>query len=164
GRTPRWDPTTFPTTWAQARPMMREHPAFIATAEEFEGALQGRWPRVVPRRLRPYLLTRLWRLIRPDRAEGEPTPGRGADPDRDRLITDIRRFLDEKGLPALVVHIPDRPSLLDPERGSGWAIEDARDFARALGAEFLDGTEAFAGLGPGEIRALFLPFDGHWNQ
>ena len=63
-----------------------------------------------------------------------------------------------------MVHIPDRSSLLDPSRAPSWPRRESEDFARALGAAFLDGGDAFAGLRPSEIRALFLPHDGHWNQ
>jgi hypothetical protein len=53
--------------------------------------------------------------------------------------------------------------LLSSDRGA-WQKQEAEVFAKAIGARFLDGGQIFAGLKPAEIRALFLPYDGHWNQ
>jgi hypothetical protein len=65
-------------------------------------------------------------------------------------------------LKALVVHIPPRAVLLGEE---GDVQRDAGIlFARKLGATFVDGAEAFAGLDAEEVRRCFLPYDGHWNQ
>jgi hypothetical protein len=41
---------------------------------------------------------------------------------------------------------------------------DGQRFAADLGATFLDGSHIFAGMSRKEIRAHFLPYDGHWNQ
>src|SRR5262249_44135868 len=86
------------------------------------------------------------------------------DPERKRLVDDIRRFLDSRKLPALVVHLPSRDTLLHPTNDSLLHFEKAKTFAKALGAQFLDGGKAFEGLSAAEIRARFLPHDGHWNQ
>ena len=160
GRSPRWDPATWPTTLDEARSFLAPHPGHVLSREEFERALQGHWPRPVPRRLRPFLLTRAWHALRPGSAEGEPEGSADDDPARDRLIVDVARFLADRKLPALVIHIPDRSSLLDPARAPSWPRQEAEEFARAIGAEFLDGTPAFAGLRPSEVRAPFRPRDG----
>ena len=164
GRAPDWAPSTYPATLDEALPFLKPHPGHILSPEAFERALQGHWPRAVPHRLRPFLLTLARRAFRhqPDEgtAEGDDDP----DPARDRLVADIARYLVDRRIPALVVHIPDRSSLLDPARAPSWPRREAEDFARSLGAAFLDGGDAFAGLRLPEIRALFLPHDGHWNQ
>ena len=164
GRAPAWDPSTYPTTLDEARPFLKPHPGHILAPEAFERALQGRWPRVVPHRLRPFRLTRARRAFRPQTDEGQPEGDDDPDPARDRLVADIARFLADRRIPALVVHIPDRSSLLDPAHAPSWPRREAEDFARAIGASFLDGGAAFAGLRPSEIRAQFLPHDGHWGQ
>ncbi len=164
GRAPSWDPATYPKTLDEARPFLVPHPGYILGREAFERALQGHWPREVPRPLRPFLLTRVWHAFRTRPDEGQPEGLDDRDPARDRLIADIARVLAERKLAALVVHIPDRASLLDPAHAPAWPRQESEDFARAISAAFLNGGEAFAGLWPSEIRAQFLPRDGHWNQ
>ena len=164
GRAPGWDPATYPSTFEQARAFLEVHPSYILSPEDFERSLQGRWPRAVPRRVRPFFLTQVWRTLRYGRGVEESGDGEGGeDPSRARLISEIGRVLADRRLPAMVVHIPDRPSLLKSDPGA-WQKREAEDFARAIGATFLDGGRIFAGLNPDEIRALFLPYDGHWNQ
>jgi len=166
GRAASWDPATWPTTLAEARPYLEVHPGSILSPEAFEWSLQGHWPRNVPRRVRPFFLTQAWRALRygwqaPE--ELSTRPPIDDESDRQRLIADIRRVLNRRQLPVLVVSIPDRPALLDPNHDPGWSKE-AKDFAEAIGGTFVDGGEIFARLRPAEVRALFLPHDGHWNQ
>jgi len=167
GRVPGWDPRTYPTTLAEARRFLKEHPATILSSEEFEGTLQGRWPRTVSRRLRPYFLTSAWRLVRSIGATAQeltPEPPANGDAARATLISDIRQFLRDREIPAVVVHIPDRSSLLDPAHAPRWPLEEARQFAADIGADFLDATPLYARLSRAQIRAQFLPYDGHWSQ
>jgi hypothetical protein len=166
GRAPTWDPEAYPSTFDQSRRFLEVHPSYILSPEEFERSLQGRWPPAIPRRVRPFFLTQIWRTLRYGRgSEESPKEDEedGEDRSRARLISDIDRVLTERHLPALVVHIPDRPSLLSSDPGA-WQKQEAEAFAKAIGARFLDGGQIFAGLKPAEIRALFLPYDGHWNQ
>ena len=60
-------------------------------------------------------------------------------------------------LPALVVRVPNQIEL------ASWSGE-ARRFANAIGAEFVDGGRAFEDLAEDEFDAHWLPYDGHWNQ
>ncbi len=164
GRAPLWDPATYPKTLDEARPFLAPHPGYVLGREAFERALQGHWPREVPRPLRPFLLTRAWHAFRTHADEGQPEGLDDRDPAREQLIAEFARVLADRKLPALVVHIPDRASLLDPAHAPSWPRRESEEFARAIGAAFLDGGEALAGLQPSEIRAQFLPRDGHWNQ
>ncbi|HEX3872875.1 MAG TPA: SGNH/GDSL hydrolase family protein, partial [Solirubrobacteraceae bacterium] len=165
GRTPSWDPATYPTSLDAARSFLKEQDFAILSPAEFERAVQGHWPRGVSRPVQPYILTHIWRRVVlnwPGRAPGAPPP-----PDesgRDRLIADIRRVLEERHLPALVVHIPDRAELIDVGRSPEAMRRESRAFAEAIGARFLDGGLIFEGLSRAEIRGLFFPHDGHWNQ
>ncbi|HEV3167684.1 MAG TPA: SGNH/GDSL hydrolase family protein [Isosphaeraceae bacterium] len=167
GRVPSWDPRTYPITLTEARRYLKEHPAYILTPAEFERTIKGHWPRQVPRRLRPFFLTQAWRFVynlaRPHADLVDEVPA-GSSPDHVRLVSDIRQFLAEHHLPALVVEIPDRASLLNPSRAPAWPGQEARAFADAIGARLLDVTPEFAALSPGQIRAQFLPYDGHWSQ
>src|SRR5262249_27705591 len=101
-------------------------------------------------------------VTRADNRSGE-TKGE-FEPGRKRLIADIRRYLDGHQLPALVVHLPSRSSLLSPDYESALHLEKAKLLAKELAAAFVDGGQIFAGKTPAEVRDLFLPYDGHWNQ
>jgi hypothetical protein len=163
GRADRWEPETYPATFAEARRFLQPHPSVILSSQEFERSLQGHWPRAIARPFRPFLLTQIWRTLRYRRGEANQPEEMASDPVRDRLISEIGRTLAARRLPALVIHIPDRPGLLDPD-GARWQKREAEEFARAIGAKFLDGGRLFEGLSTAEIKGLFLPHDGHWNQ
>jgi hypothetical protein len=168
GRTRGWDPSTFPATLSEAAPLMQEHPGLILAPADFERTIQGAWPAGAERRLRPFFLTRAWRLLR---GRGGPAqddlahqwPNR-ADPAKARLIADIAQFLKTRGLPALVIHVPERSLLLDPSVSHYRPIEEARVFAASIGAEFVDSTSLYSSMTKREIRRQFLPYDGHWSQ
>lgn len=174
---PSWNPATYPARAEDARPYLRPAAgSYILTPEEFEQPLQGRWPRSVPHPFKPILLTLAWRSARPYLPESWQTAfaGRGSEPGlvppdvgslkyRDALFQDIWRFCELRHLPATVVYIPDRAEVLAGDRAAE-AFTDARNFARRLGAVFLDGKEMFEGMSRAEIRANYLPHDGHWSQ
>jgi hypothetical protein len=168
GRVRSWDPQAFPATAEQACQFLEEDKMqYLLPRDEFERALQGEWPRPVPRHFRPVILTKLYRSLRALRAAPPPpsgeTPGE-FDDGRKKLIADMRRFLDSRRLPALVVHLPSRDTLLHPTEESAVHLAKSRRFAADLGGAFLDGGAVFANLGTRELRDLFLPWDGHWNQ
>lgn len=166
GRSPGWAPETFPDTLDKARPFLKvqEH-VYIVGPEEFERAIQGHWPPSVPRPFRLFIMNRICRRIALNWPwRGPDTPPKPDHFGRDRLIADIRRVLAERRLPALVVHLPDRAELVDKGRSPEAMRRESQDFARAIGARFLDGGRIFEGLTRAEIWALFMPHDGHWNQ
>jgi hypothetical protein len=169
GRCGTWDPKDFPATESQALTIRKDDMTqYLLPAEEFEQALQGHWPPSVPRHFRLMILTKIFRFardsLRPPTPEATAeTPG-DFEPGRKKLIDDMRSFLESRKLPALVIHLPSRDSLLKPTSNSALHFEKAKTFAAALGATFLDGREAFQPMEPAEIRAHFLPHDGHWNQ
>lgn len=87
-------------------------------------------------------------------------------PERVKMIEDMRSRLHARGKRIIVVHIPSREELLAGGSNvppNNWNLE-AQDFASALGAEFVDGAEAFSELSREEILADWLPVDGHWGQ
>ncbi|MFO1352053.1 MAG: hypothetical protein U1F68_15805 [Gammaproteobacteria bacterium] len=169
GRAPSWNPAEWPRTLDEARPLLMPLRGFILSPPEFEQALAGRWspPDPAPP-WRPYAALKIGELLGGMAAwlEGkkEESPAVVTLPDLNaeqiRLIQDIAAYAQRHHLPVLVASIPGRESLL-----AGLAPPaDVREFAKLLGADFIDGGQAFAGLTAREIRASWLPYDGHWGQ
>ncbi len=100
------------------------------------------------------------------------------------LIRGIRDYAQSKALPVLVIDIPLREPLVH-EIGSGGAYpakaeempyvegdaayaensaNEGAAFATILGAQYMDGHNAFGGLNREEIFDCYFPYDGHWNQ
>jgi hypothetical protein len=169
GRCYSWDPKDFPRTEDEALSLLEEDKMqYLLPPEDFEQTLQGQWPASVPRHFRPFLFTKIFRALRsalkpPAEEKTAEAPG-DFEPERKKLIGEMREFLDSKKLPALVIHLPSRDSLLHPTKDSALHFEKAQAFARALGADFINGRQVFEHMSPAEIRAQFLPHDGHWNQ
>ena len=94
--------------------------------------------------------------------------------DRRQVVAQIERALQKKQVPALVVHIPYREVLLTRaglgSETTAWYLEavgefwETQAFARLIQADYVDGSEAFEDCSVEEIRACWLPLDGHWNQ
>ena len=76
------------------------------------------------------------------------------------IILDIRDRLARRHTPVTVIYLPGRQELLAHRDESG----PVRRFAELLGARFLDGSAAYRALKEADIRACYLPYDGHWNQ
>jgi hypothetical protein len=76
------------------------------------------------------------------------------------MISDIRNRLAARHIPVVVIHIPGRDELLNHRDDS----EIVQAFAAFLGAKFIDGSKSFRGLSAKQVRAHYLPHDGHWNQ
>jgi hypothetical protein len=74
------------------------------------------------------------------------------------VILDMERAL--RGKPVIIVHIPLRDELLAKQDAS----PRVQSFAHLMGARFVDGSTPFRSLDAAEIRACYLPVDGHWNQ
>ncbi len=76
------------------------------------------------------------------------------------VILDIRDRLARRHTPVTVIYIAGREEIL-AHRDESVRV---RKFADLLGARFLDGSAAYRALKEKEIRACYLPYDGHWNQ
>jgi len=170
GRCDSWDPSTYPTSLAQARGCMEEvKGVYIVSDDDFQGALNGRWPASVPRPpLRPVLAARMAGLIKtavePKLTLAAPSAFTRFDPAQMKLIEDIHHFISDRNVPALVVFLPQRDEIVQ----GTWSADPWRDetiaFAKSIGAEYRDGALAFANMTAAEIRRSFLPYDYHWNQ
>lgn len=169
GRVPTWDPRLYPTTLEQARALMHEwegEPNEILSSAEFERVLQRDFPERMRGSFRLALTSRVVRFFtsRSSGLERLELPDGPWVAGRVGLYADIARFLRESGLPAWVVYIPWRDHLIAGTAAECPGLTDAKQFAASIGAELLDASAAFAGMDEAEIRAHWLPVDGHWNQ
>ena len=173
GRLPTWNPAEFPTSPAEAEIYLRPvRDCFIVSKEEFSTALSRK--RLARRQSEPIGLKHLWITynsykslqaswnslqgrIATDRTEARFSEGQRA------LILDIRERLNARKIHPIVVYISPIEDLLNNFKKSPPYYE-AREFSRVLGARFVDGNEAFAGLSPEVIQKDWLPYDGHWAQ
>jgi hypothetical protein len=163
GRVPGFDPRGFPKTLEEARAFLAPLAGYILDHEQFEATLRGRSVPALERDRVPYVAMRLAErfgrlgsLLAPQ----DPPTGNA---DHRRLIEDLRDFVRQRGIPAIVVAIPSRENLAAEQ--DGYAVPATTvDFARALRAELVNGAQAFAGLTAREIRAHWFPYDGHWAQ
>ena len=163
-----WDPATYPRTAEEARPLqVLSDFAYIVSREQFDQALRGEWTPPAHRRFRLYLASavtaRLERWLR-QRRNSMPSPGPvGFDPGREKAIRDIRRYVDERHIPVMVVYVPSIDVLLG-ERRAGRPFEETKLFAEELGGVFVDGSQAFANMTPAQLQENWRTFDYHWNQ
>jgi hypothetical protein len=163
GRVPSWNPRYFPFTGEQAKAFFQPWDASIVGSKEFDAALKGDWSPPSPV---PYLAGLLAReILRPAfRRVGMSLRGVvDIESERRAMIQDIRRVLKSMNIPALVVYIPDRGSLID-QGAPGEIDTDTREFAAWIEAECVNGGLAFNGRTASQIRADWLPYDGHWGQ
>jgi len=136
----------------------------VSTAR-FDALLRGEWHPRPTRSFRPYLAGKLVEGLRgirrwaDDGASGLPA----MHPEVEKLVADMRRYLVQNELPALVVYVPWRTGAPGGKDPAGSPAE-ARRFADMLGADFVDGNEAFAGMSRREIRDCWMEYDGHWTQ
>ncbi len=156
---------SLPMTFEDARPYFA--PVFgspIVNTVVLEQILRGR-PRM-PRSFQPVLSRLCWHGIKkslgvtemdlPD----EVTESAKFPPHIRRRLEVIRSFLAARQIRSLVIAVPSRERLLDGLPPS----QETRAFAEFLGADFIDGAEAFEGQSAGEIRDHWLKYDGHWGQ
>lgn len=158
-----WNADDWPRSLQEARTYLRSNRGYILSEQQYSDVLEGRWRPDLPRPWRLYVSRRFLSLYRRT-ARGEDTPssflGNSFSDGQLRMIGDLARYAKERSLPILVVHVPSRESLL---QGAG-VPRPTRRFAELLGATLVDGGMAFDGLSETEIRAHWLPYDGHWAQ
>lgn len=161
-----WDPEKYPRTAAEARPLLRISPlVYILPHERFEQALRGEWAPPVHRRFRWDLYLRVAGRLspyvpRPEKAAAKPA---AAEAQREQRIQDIRRYVEARHIPAMVVYLPSARTAggtQDPVM----LLEQLKLFAKEIGAKFVDGREAFAGLTPRQVSAEWRTIDPHWDQ
>src|SRR5262249_45831105 len=91
GRSPSWDPRTYPATLEEAKPFLHEEERYLLSSEDFERTLQGRWPPSIPRSFQLVLASRVWHFLSTHRGPaGSPAP-QTEDAGIDMMLNDIRR-------------------------------------------------------------------------
>jgi hypothetical protein len=173
GWVPSWDPETWPRSLVQARPLFRANRnAYVLSSADYGAALAGKWR--PPASLRPILTIHAIRAVRAvanrvksyrhdDAKNQESALPAQQNAERHKLIADIGDYLSQRGLPAMVIHVPDKDALLG--RGDiAKRKDDLVFFARAVGAQLVEGERAFDGSPKEEIVRAWHPVDGHWAQ
>lgn len=169
GRASSWKPDTWPKTLEQAKMVLQPLRGLILDREEYQRALAGDIPAFdPPPSWRPYAAIEIGELFKnagrwlentEDPPESMPQVP-ALETGQLRLISDIADYAKTADLPVLVISIPSRPTLLTGAPHPA----DVVQFAGLLQGQFVDGAKAFAGRSAQEIRARWLPYDGHWGQ
>jgi hypothetical protein len=179
-----WNPDRFPCDYAEAAKRF-DRPTFYSVSRvEFEASLRERrrcWGTNPHHQVRPWIASHLSQALgdlfnRDSEQVLEDRALTGAPPvstslpkvratqfftaDQMAMILDMRRRLEARHIPVVVIHIPGRDELLNHRDDS----EIVHAFATILGAKFIDGSKSFRGLSAEEVRAHYLAYDGHWNQ
>lgn len=162
-RVPSWNPRDFPRTPEEAETYYDPWEATIVGEKEFGAFLAGQWR---PRPQVPFVAGLLWQNVLHPAFRRTEMSLRGIveiESEWRARIEEVRRVLEAMNVPALVVYIPTKERLI--ERGASVEIDqDTRDFANWIGAACVNGASAFDGRTPAQIRADWLPYDGHWGQ
>ncbi|MGB5408654.1 MAG: SGNH/GDSL hydrolase family protein [Thiogranum sp.] len=166
GRVPSWDPATWPQTLNEAQQYMEDLRGFVVDDDRYEQAINGDWNPDLPRPWKPYLSQWLLRLVKsvgkdePIALQKDAAPHREFNPGQLILIENIYDYASRNQLPVMVVRLPSRPELLSRLPPPS----DVGNFSEQLQAMFVDGAQAFSDLSEAEVRAHWLPYDGHWAQ
>lgn len=173
GSVPSGDPEQFPKTRAEAYQYLQPRPnSYIVPTETFDRFIQGDYMPPSKKKLRPFFAENLIGYIKRVRHASRYVQTQKPSSDEVRLpdliepttmplIEDFKKYIDSHKVPVMVVHIPSRQSLLKQDYDIPEAV---LYFGHLLGADFINGAEAFRHLSDNQIRDMFFPFDGHWNQ
>jgi hypothetical protein len=179
-----WNPDCFPRDYEEAAKRLNRPTFYSASRIELESSIRERrrcWGTNPHHQTRPWIASHVSQifndLIKHDPEEvfeelaltGSP-PASTSLPqvkatrlfsrEQMAMICDMRNRLAARHIPVVVIHIPGRDELLKHRDDS----EIVRAFASLLGANFVDGSGSFRSLNADEVRAHYLPYDGHWNQ
>ena len=162
----KWDPTTYPTSVKQIEGYLQKTGHVLST-EEFDRALVGHWPDSVPKPpIRPALTTQTVRFVKQvvglNAAVAEQRPVLGST--QKRLIAEIARIMKARQWRGIVITVPPKQELLGADIYAGQRKDEIRNFAKAIGASFCDGAQAFNGLPRDQVERQFFSYDLHWNQ
>jgi hypothetical protein len=164
GRLPSWNPASYPTTLEAARIYLQPLDGNIISTEKFNRLLKGDWTSPSVKNIRFYFAWKIRNIV--DNISHHKLSLQKFtefDKEQKKLIEDIKRSITAINVPALVVHIPKRPELLENMVDKN-PLAESRSFADLLGAKYIDGKLAFANNSHDEIKAMWLPYDGHWGQ
>ena len=161
-RVSSWDPETYPKSEEEARKLLKPLSGYIVSEKEFSSALRGEYQAIPELRAKLPFVTRrlvgLYERIFPSDRPRRPDRGKPVE-----LIADIKRYIVQHKIDVVVVAIPSRDGLL-AGRDQKEIPAATREFAEAMDATLINGGSAFEGMTPEQIRAAWLPHDGHWGQ
>ena len=150
-----WDPRSDPIPGHAEGPAPEFDPKWpVVRPGQFDRILAGTWlPPKMPRPFKLYLGTALQRVIGESvlgTAHADARSGETAEESqmRRRLIDDIRKWLVERGLRALVLDIN--------------ADDHGRRFAADIGADYF--PFGFGSSDPDSHSDRRIPYEGHWSQ
>jgi len=188
-----WDPEKLPTTLEEAMPLLSPSEGHILTHTQWQAFMRGEWHPELPRPWQAYMsasLKFLFQIAQQKTGEWLSNPrerfalyqvsrSMNQTPDTDhpvaideslsrghfsaqhlRLIHDIKDYAEKNHLPIFVVRVPDKNEAINQLPIAG----NVAEFSEILGAQLLDGADAFSNLTPAQKQALYFPYDGHWNQ
>ncbi len=171
-----WNPDDHPKNLEEAMEALDgagPEQSWIVSSEEFDAVLRGKqlaqpdWRFVIFDRVKSMLkpvIQQFRRTQGEDWAERPRCTGEG-NPEKIALFNSIKTFAQDRDLPILVVYIWSREGLINEAVNTDLCRrENAREFAEYIGAEFIDGGDAFAGIPRNQLKQLWLPNDGHWGQ
>ncbi len=162
GRWPTWDRSTYPRGAHQVAAWLQPTAARAVSTADFDAALSGSLPPVRRWRVAGQLRRAAWRSRawwqRPPVVRQDDAAEHAA---RQLLIDQLADQLRRRQWPALVVWLPVKPGDLAPDDVLRYR-EQSREFARRLGAQFLDLGELFSKSE--NPLAYWLVNDNHWNQ
>jgi hypothetical protein len=170
GRVQSWTPEDYPLTRSEATRWMVPWEGHVVSKARFAASLDGDWS--PPRPFKAFLASTAFERMLGPAENGGPVgatpPGRlrgelsDINRGRGRLVREIRDAARAMDVPVLVVKIPTIEELNGvPDTATD---DDVRAFAEFVGAEVLDGMEAFGHLGVAQVRQCWHPRDLHWNQ
>ncbi len=154
-----WNPATWPRTPEAAKQLLEGRPGMaLLDTPTFNAVLNGETRFDLPRPWTLRAAPLVWSWMR-----GQPVSAAAPlfTPGQEQLIQEIAALAKRRNWTVQVVHVPLREQLI-----AGWTVipEQTLRFAEMLGAECLNGSDAFAGLDEPGVRQHWLPYDGHWNQ
>lgn len=153
----------MPSSLDQARRFMKKLDRWErVSSERFDALLEGAWHPRAGRSFSPFLFDRMARLLGL-RSSEDQWHIRPIEDAHYALMQDIERAARQANLPLLVVYIPS----IEEVRGGTNPVgdpEEVRDFAKRIGASFLDGTAAFEKLDNDVLEACCLAVDEHFSQ
>lgn len=163
-RLPSWNPTSYPATLEAARIYLQPLNGNIISTEKFNRLLKGGWTPPSVKNIRFYFAWKIMDVVNNISHHKPPLQEfTEFDKEQKKLIEDIKRSIITINVPVLVVDIPTKPELLEGVVDKN-LLAELRSFADLLGAKYIDGKLAFANNSHDEIKAMWLPYDGHWGQ
>jgi hypothetical protein len=164
GRVPMSLIDHLPETRNDARPYLEPVERYDrVSTERFDALLRGDWHPRSRRPFRPFFANLALGLVRGrEPAEGSPD-GRTFAAVHYRMMDEMGAAFAERGIPMLAIYLPWRDELIGGPVRFG-SPEEVREFARRIGADFLDGSEAFAALDREAVADCFLRYDGHFSE